>query len=74
MRVMRVVGYQVLCTRDIAETSLNRFVSVSYLKKQPPELFCRNRCSYKFYRKTLVLESLFNKVADLRASNAGDFN
>ena len=27
-----------LCVRDIAETSLNRFVTVAYLKKQPPEL------------------------------------
>ena len=25
-----------LCVRDITETSLNRFVTVAYLKKQPP--------------------------------------
>ena len=39
------------------------------LKKQRPEVFCRNRFSYKFrkiHRKTPVPESLFNKVAVLR--------
>ena len=36
------------------------------------EGFCKKKCSYKFrkfYRKTLVLESLFNKVEDLEACN-----
>ena len=43
--IMRVAGYQMLVVvRDIGEISLNRFVTVSYLKKQPPELFCRKRC------------------------------
>ena len=40
----------------------------NYLQKQPPEVFCKKRCSYKFWklrRKTPVLESLFNKVARL---------
>ena len=35
-----------------------------FLQKQLPEVFCRKRCSIKrrkFYRKTPVLESLFNK-------------
>ena len=38
-------------------------------KKQPPEFFFKKRCSkkfLKFYRKTLVWKSLFNKVADLQ--------
>ena len=42
------------------------------LRKQPPEIFCRKRCLQKlrkFHRKTPVLESLFNKVAGLRAWN-----
>ena len=34
-----------LCVRDIAETSLDRFVTVPYLTKQPPELFCRRKRS-----------------------------
>ena len=50
-----------LCVRDIAETSFNRFVAVAYLKKQSLEFFCRKRRSLKFYRKALVLRSLFNK-------------
>ena len=38
-------------------------------QKQPPEVFYKKRCSYKFrkiHRKTPVPESLFNKVAALR--------
>ena len=38
-------------------------------QKQPPEVFCKKRCSWKFrkiHRKTPVPESLFNKVAGLR--------
>ena len=62
-----------LCVRDIGETSLNRFVTVAYLKKQPPELFRRKRCSKNFHREAFVLESLFNKIADLRVCNAGVF-
>ena len=41
-------------------------------KKQPPEVFCKKRCPWKFrniHRKTPVLESLFNKVAGLKAYN-----
>ena len=37
--------------------------------KQPPEVFCKKRCSEKFskfHRKTPVLESPFIKVAGLR--------
>ena len=36
------------------------------LQKQPPEVLCKKRYSYKFHnihRKTPVPESLFNKVA-----------
>ena len=49
-------------------------VSVNFRRnqKQPLEVFCKNRCSYKFrefHRKTTVLEFLFNKVTDLEASN-----
>ena len=29
-----------MCVRDIAETSLSRMVTVAYIKKQPPGLFC----------------------------------
>ena len=35
------------------------------LEKQPPEVFCKKRCSYKFrkiYRKTPAAEYFFNKV------------
>ena len=37
--------------------------------KQPPELFCKKRCSQKcrkIHRKTPLPESLFNKVGGLR--------
>ena len=50
-----------------------RFLQLSsryYLlrQKQPPEVFCKHRCSQKFlkiHRKTPVLESLFNKASGL---------
>ena len=56
---------------------LNHFFSLflqksPFLQKQPPEVFCRKKCSEKFckfHRKTPVLESLFNKVASLHACN-----
>ena len=38
-------------------------------QKQPPEVFCKKRCSKKFrkiHRKTPVSGSLFNKVEGLR--------
>ena len=38
--------------------------------KQPLEMLCKRSCSEKFgkfHRKTIVLESYFNKVADLKA-------
>ena len=47
-----------LCVRDITETSLNRFVTVAFLKKQPRDLLCRKSC---FQESTCMLESLFNK-------------
>ena len=37
--------------------------------KQPLEVFCKKRCSWKFrriYKKTPALESLFNKIEGLR--------
>ena len=45
--IVGVAGYQrlVVCVRYIAETSLNRYVTVGYLKKQLPELFCRKKRS-----------------------------
>ena len=39
------------------------------VQKQPPEVFCRKMCSWKFHkihRKTPVPEAFFNKVAGLR--------
>ena len=41
-------------------------------QKQPLELFCKKRCSYrfcKFHRKTPLLKSLFNRVPGLQACN-----
>ena len=38
-------------------------------QKQPPQVLCKKRCSYKFHKfhgKTPVLESLFNKVSILK--------
>ena len=32
---------------------------VPTVKKQPPEVFFKNRCSQKFHRKTSVLESFW---------------
>ena len=54
--IVRVAGDQrfVVC-KDIAEKSLNRLLLLLILK------------SSKFHRKAPVLESLFNKVAGLRA-------
>ena len=46
--------------------------SPGFVQKQPPVVFYKKRCSYKyrkFYRKTTVLEPLFNNVADLRDCN-----
>ena len=46
--------------------------SPGFVQKQPPEVFCKKRCSWnfrKFHRKAPVLESLFNNVAGLQACN-----
>ena len=46
--------------------------SVSALRKQPPEVLYKTGFSWKFriiHRKALALESLFDKVADLKAYN-----
>ena len=46
--------------------------SPGFVQKQPPEMFCKKRCSKnfrKFHRKTPVLESLFNNVAGVQAWN-----
>ena len=43
-----------------------------YFQKQPLEVFCNKRCSWKcwkFYRKTPVLEPLFDKVSGLQLCN-----
>ena len=52
-----------LDTLLIDEICLNQKI-LSYLQKQPTEVFCKKRCSWKFrkiHRESLVLESLFNK-------------
>ena len=44
----------------------------SHFKKQPPELYYKNTCSTKYcsiYRKTHLVESLFDKVEGLQATN-----
>ena len=49
-----------------------KLVRVSYQKEQPLVDVLQNICSSKFlniHRKTLVLESHFNKVAGLKACN-----
>ena len=52
---MRVAGYQRLVVlRDIAETSLNRFVTVAYLKKQSRELFVEKNVLKNFTGKSCV--------------------
>ena len=41
-------------------------------QKQPPEVFCKKRCSLKFrkfHRKAPVLEPLFKKVAGVKTYN-----
>ena len=43
------------------------------MKKQPPEVFCVKKRYFKIRRKTSMLESLFNKVADLKACNFYNF-
>ena len=43
-----------------------------FVQKQPPEVFCKKRCSCKFrkfHKKASVLESPFHKVAGLRDCN-----
>ena len=40
------------------------------IQKQPPQVFCKKRCSQKFrkfHRKKPVMESLFSKVTGLQA-------
>ena len=42
------------------------------MQKQPPEVFCKKRCSQKFHNihsKAPVLEFLFNKVIGLQGCN-----
>ena len=49
-----------------------KYFHLYLLQKQPPEVFCIRRRSKKFrifYKETPVLESLFNKVASLKACN-----
>ena len=42
-----------LCVRDIAETSLNRFVTIAYLKKQAPSYSVENGAPRNFTGKQL---------------------
>ena len=47
------------------------------LRSIRPEVFCKKRCSEKIrnvHRKTPVLESLFNKIADLRPEDCFHVN
>ena len=58
----------------VLNAQLARYFQTEYYQKQPREVFCRKKnvllkISHIFHRKILVLESLFNKVADLRACN-----
>ena len=51
----------------VNDKMLQQFHHREHYQKQPPELFCKKSCSEKirkFHRKTPVLETLFNKVAD----------
>ena len=44
----------------------------SFVQKNPPEVFFKKTCSWELldiYRKTPVLESLFNKVAGIKVYN-----
>ena len=63
---LQMIRY-LLCVRDIAQNFLNTLLLLFILKSSElPEVYCRKRCSYrfrKFFRKTAVLDSLFNKVA-----------
>ena len=48
------------------------WIVIYNVRKQPPEVFCKKRCSEKFgkfHRKTSVLESLFNKFSERKANN-----
>ena len=70
---MQVIRY-FLCVRVLVKNLWTDcwIVTVAYFKKQPPEAFCKKRCSKKFrkfYRKTPVLESLFNKAAGPKTCN-----
>ena len=47
------------------------------LRSIRPEVFCKKRCSEKIrnvHRRTPVLESLFNKIADLRPDDCFHVN
>ena len=70
-----VVARQIcLCETNLFLFSwLNLKANFNTNQKQPPEVFYKSRCSLKFvniYRKTPVLESLFNNFAGL---NTGVF-
>ena len=60
-----------LCVIDITETSLNKLLAtVAYLKKQPLELKKDTVKNFaNFTKKTLVLESVLNKIAGLWVCN-----
>ena len=54
-----LLKFLITCHMDIQKISLEDN------QKQPPEVFCEISCPYKFckfYWKTVVLESLFNKA------------
>ena len=74
---MRVAGYQRLVVRKRYRSKIFQQI-VTYLKKQPPELFCRKKLKIKKKKKKLKKKAcvvvFFNKVTDPRACNASVFH
>ena len=51
---------------DFAKFSRTSFLQKNSGQKQPPEVFCKKRCSFKFRKIQLCQSLFFNKVAGLR--------
>ena len=66
-----------MCVSKIKNVSFSdNFAYILNGQKQPPEVFCKKRCSEKvrkIHRKTPEEESFFNKVAGLRNTSDGYF-
>ena len=54
---------------DFAKFSRTSFLQKNSGQKQPPEVFCKKRCSFKFRKIHLCQSLFFNKVAGLRPSS-----